>query len=144
MHRARHAMPVRLLLPALAGALLAGCASVSGSEQRLLDETLESYASVIRWGNIEEALSFVDPATLKAHPVSKLDLARFHQVQVTAYNAQAPRHVGEHEVRQAVEIGLVNVNTQDARAIIDTQLWRFDPQAKRWWLESGLPDITTR
>ena len=137
-------MPVRLPLLALVAALLAGCATVSGNEQKLLEETLDSYAAVIRWGKIEQATSFVDPATLKAHPVTKLDLARYHQVQVTAYNAQPPRPVGEHEVRQAVEIGLVNVNTQSARAIIDTQLWRFDPAAKRWWLVSGLPDITAR
>jgi hypothetical protein len=144
MRHASQSRSFRLPLPALVAALLAGCASIAGNEQKLLEETLESYASVIRWGNIEEAMSFVDPATLKAHPVSKLDLARYHQVQVTAYNAQPPRHVGEHEVRQAVEIGLVNVNTQSARAIIDTQLWRYDAQAKRWWLETGLPDITAR
>jgi hypothetical protein len=136
-------MPVRPI--ALAGALLiGGCAAVSGNEQKLLDETLESYASVIRWGNIQEAVSFVDPQTLKAHPVSDLDMQRFAQVRIVSYDAQPVRHVGEHEVRQAVEIGLVNNNTQAARAVVDTQLWRWDAEKKRWWLVSGLPDITSR
>jgi len=137
-------MAHRFPLPALAAALLAGCASVSGNEQKLLDATLDNYAAMIRWGNIEEAVAFVDPASLKATPVTKLDLARYHQVQVTSYNARPALPVGEHEIRQIVEIGLVNVNTQTARAIVDSQLWRFDPKAGRWWLESGLPDITTR
>jgi hypothetical protein len=141
-------MPIRLPLPAtlvaMLAALLGGCAAVSKSEQNLLEDTLETYSSVIRWGNFEEAVTFVDPETLKAHPVSKLDLERYHQVQVTAYNAQPARSTGEHEVRQMVEIGLVNVNTQSARSIIDRQTWRFDDKAKRWWLVSGLPDITAR
>jgi hypothetical protein len=88
-----HAMPGRLYLivVALAFAALAGCAAVSKGEERLLDETLETYASVIRWGNFEEAASFVDPETLKAHPISPVALERYHQVQVTAYNEQPIR-----------------------------------------------------
>jgi len=139
-----HAMPGRLYLivVALAFAALAGCAAVSKGEERLLDETLETYASVIRWGNFEEAASFVDPETLKAHPISPVALERYHQVQVTAYNEQPIRHVGEHEVQQLVEIGLVNVNTQSARSFVDKQVWHFDEKERRWWLVSGLPDIT--
>ena len=135
-------MPGRLPLLVLAIAALAGCAAVSKSEERLLEETLESYSAVIRWGNFEEAMSFVDPEVLKTHPVSTLDLERYHQVQVTAYNEQPLRHVGEHEVQQAVEIGLVNVNTQSARSVIDRPRWHFDTTGKRWWMVSGLPDIT--
>jgi len=135
-------MPGRLSLLVLAFAAVAGCAAVSKGEERLLEETLESYSAVIRWGNFDEAVSFVDPETIKAHPVSALDLQRYHQVQVTAYNEQPLRHVGDHEVQQAVEIGLVNVNTQAARSVIDRQHWRFDEKAKHWWLVSGLPDIT--
>jgi hypothetical protein len=136
-------MSLRLSLIACL-ALLGACASVTKNEQTLLDETLESYASVIRWGNVKEAISFVDPKTLQEHPVTELDLQRFAQVRVVSYDAQPPRHVGEHDVRQAVEIGLVNNNTQAARAVVDTQLWRYDTAAKRWWLVSGLPDITNR
>jgi hypothetical protein len=136
-------MPGRLSLLVFAVAALTGCAAVSKGEERLLEETLESYSAVIRWGNFDEAVSFVDPETIKAHPLSTLDLQRYHQVQVTAYNEQPLRHVGEHGVQQLVEIGLVNVNTQAARSVIDHQVWRFDEKAKRWWLVSGLPDITT-
>ena len=135
-------MPRLPSLLVFAVAALSGCGAVSKSQERLLEETLESYSAVIRWGTFEEALAFVDPETLKSHPVSKLDLERYHQVQVTAYNEQPVRPVGDHDVQQAVEIGLVNVNTQSARSIIDRQLWRFDEKAKRWWLVSGLPDIT--
>jgi hypothetical protein len=135
-------MQKRLAVMVFAAAALAGCAAVSKSDEKLLEETLETYAAVIRWGNFDEAAAFVDPETLKTHPISTLDLQRYHQVQVTVYTEQPVRHVGEHDVLQVVEIGLVNINTQAARAIIDKQLWRFDAKAKRWWLVSGLPDIT--
>lgn len=137
-------MSIRLPLLAMLAALVGGCAAVSKSEQNLLEDTLDTYASVIRWSNFDEAVTFIDPAALKAHPISKLDLERFNQVRVTTYNAQPARNTGEHEARQIVEIGLVNVNTQSARSIVDRQTWRFDEKEKRWWLVSGLPDITAR
>jgi hypothetical protein len=134
-------MPIRLLT-ALILALACTGAAIGKSRDKLLEETLALYASVIRWGNIEQAVEFIDPETLKAHPVSDLDLQRFHQVRVVEYNDQPPRSIGEDRVRQVVEIGLVNNNTQVARSVIDTQVWRWDGKAKRWWLVSGLPDIT--
>ena len=53
---------------------LAGCAT-SKADQKLLTSTLESYAGAMRWGNFEDALAFVDPETLKAHPLTNLDMA---------------------------------------------------------------------
>ena len=67
---------------------------------------------------------------------------RYHQVQVTAYNDQPAAPLGPDEVAQTVEIGLVNVNTQAARSIVDHQVWRYDEKEKRWWLTTGLPNIT--
>ena len=135
-------MSLRLSILTVALALLTGCAAAGKSDEKLLEETLESYAAIIRWGNFEQALSFVDPETLKAHPLSELDLQRYHQFQVTLYNDQPARHVAPDQVRQLVEIGIVNVNTQAARSVIDTQVWRYDAKGRRWWLMSGLPDIT--
>jgi hypothetical protein len=122
-------------------ALVAGCAAL-GTKNDLLTSTLDSYAATIRWGNFEDAASFVDPEMLKAQPLGAVDLARFAQVRVTGYNAQPLRPNGDNEVRQTVEIELVNNNTQSLRAIVDRQVWRYDEKAKRWWLVSGLPDIT--
>jgi hypothetical protein len=128
---------------AIALLALAGCFPAKNNAL-LLDDTLSSYASAIRWGDIEGALSFIDPEVLKAHPVTKLDLERYHQVQITTYNDQPPVRINDLEVRQIVEIGLVNTNTQAARSIVDKQVWRLDEKANRWWLMSGLPDITAR
>lgn len=136
-------LPTRILMTLVACLTLFGAdAALAGSKERALDNTLRTYAATIRWGDIERAQEFLDPAWRQAHPLSALDLARYRQVRVTGYNEQGPQPVGKNEVRQVVEIGLANVNTQVARSIIDRQVWRWDEKAKRWWLTSGLPDIT--
>jgi hypothetical protein len=125
----------------LATLLCAGCAT--DQRNQALTSTLNAYASTLRWGDFQSALQFVDPALREAHPPSALDMARYQQVRVTGYDdGQGPLPGGENEVRQLVQIGLANVNTQTERTVIDRQTWRYDPQTKRWWLTSGLPDIT--
>lgn len=137
----RHHKP--LFLSATLATLLASCASnPMHSKDDILTETLRSYGATIRWGDVARAQAFIDPKVLAERPPSQLDLARFEQVRITGYSEQTPVPVGENEVRQVVEIGLVNVNTQAARSVVDRQTWRYDEATKHWWLTTGLPDIT--
>lgn len=131
----------RYVCLALITAALGAC-STPGTKSDLLENTLQSYAAVIRWGNFEDAVSYVDPATLQAHPLTELDLQRYAQIRVSGYTEQPRRASGDNEVRQTVEITLANNNTLAVRSIIDRQVWRYDEKAKRWWLVTGLPDIT--
>jgi len=133
----------RYLLPLLALIALscAGCAT--DQRNQALITTLNGYANTLRWADFQSAQQFVDPKVREAHPLTSLDLARFQQVRVTGYDEGAgPVPDGENQVRQVVQISLVNLNTQSERTVIDRQSWRYDPQTKRWWLMSGLPDIT--
>lgn len=122
--------------------LMAACATGSGSRERSLDDTLRTYAATIRWGDIAQAESFIDPVHRAANPLTELDLERFRQVKFTNYNERPAVAVSPDEVRQSVEIGVVNVNTQAARTLIDQQVWRYDADAKRWLLSSGLPNLS--
>lgn len=125
--------------------LCTGCTNISAqSETRALDLTLVAYANALRWGGWDQALAFVDPDTRKEHPLSSLDMERYKQVRIASYTEQPPVPVGEHKVRQVVQIGLININTQTERGIVDTQLWRYDEAKKHWYLMTGLPDITQR
>lgn len=125
----------------LVATTFAACAA-PGSKRDLLETTLQNYAAVIRWGNFEEAMAFVDPATAQAHPLTPLDLQRYGQVRVSGYAEQPMRPSGENEVRQTVEITLSNNNNMSVRSFLDRQVWRYDEKNKHWWLVSGLPDIT--
>jgi len=133
----------RYLLPLLAllALLCAGCAT--DQRNQALITTLNAYANTLRWADFQSAQQFVDPKVREANPLSSLDMARFQQVRVTGYDEGAgPVPDGQNQVRQVVQISLVNLNTQSERTVIDRQSWRYDPEKKRWWLTSGLPDIT--
>lgn len=135
----------RPLIGLLLCTLLAACATEKmRSRQTVLDETLRSYAATIRWGDIERAQAFLDPKVRETAAPSALDLARYRQVAISGYNEQPLTPVGDDEVHQLVQIELVNVNTQSARSILDRQIWRYDEASNRWWLVSGLPDISRK
>ncbi len=133
-------MPVRSRFLLLAAVLLvAGCAS--HTKETALDQTLDGYASTIRWGDIPSALQYVNPEVLKTSPPSELQMARYQHVRVSGYETNGPQPVSETEVHQRVVIGLINVHTQTQRDVIDNQVWKYNSETERWWLESGLPNI---
>ena len=143
-------MSVRSVIAAvLSASLLVACSTnpieKMKNKETVLEDTLKLYASTIRWGeDISQGLGFIDPVYLKAHPTSDLDLARYKQVRVTGYDDAPAAPINENEVRQVVQISFINVNTQTMRSVVDNQVWRYDESAKRWWLTTGLPDITHR
>jgi outer membrane murein-binding lipoprotein Lpp len=129
------------ILAVLSVLLLAGCATKTRSDA--LTTTLKAYGSTVRWGDFQSAAQFIDPAVRAAHPLSPLELARYRQVRVSEYDDGAgPVPSGDFDVQQTVLIGLVNIHTQSERSVVDHQTWHYDEKAKRWWLTSGLPDIT--
>lgn len=129
------------LLAVLTVLLLGGCATNQRSD--LLTDTLTAYGSTVRWGDLSSAAQFIEPKQREAHPLSKLDEARYEQVKVSEYDAGAgPVPDGENKVQQTVHISLINVHTQSERSIVDHQTWQYDEKTKHWWLISGLPDIT--
>jgi len=133
------------LLVAASMLVLGACASTTmRSKANLLDEALRGYAATIRWGDVAQAQAFIEPKRLAERPPSTLDLERFRQVRITGYTVQSTQPVGEDEVRQVVQVDLVNVNTQVARSVVDHEVWKYDEAAGRWWLTTGLPDISRR
>lgn len=135
--------PVRLLALLLIGLMLSACSSL-GSQRNPRDQILYSYVSAVRWSDFDTALNFVDPAVRLANPISDLERERYKQFQVAGYDVKSGSEPAEGLYEQVVEIRLVNRNTQTERIITDRQLWRWDPEAKRWWLMSGLPDLSPR
>lgn len=132
-----------IVVPLLALVLFAGTA-VAGKREKVLDSTLAEYAATLRWGNFEAGMAYIDPAVLAERPVSSLDLERYRQVRVSYYHPSDPVAVGKEQMRVVAEIGVINEHSQAERVVIDRQLWRWDAKGKRWWLMSGLPDITRK
>jgi len=135
--------PVRLLALLLIVLMLSACGSM-GSQRNPRDQVLYSYVSAVRWSDFDTALNFVDPAVRLANPISDLERERYKQFQVAGYDVKSFSEPAEGLYEQVVEIRLVNRNTQTERVVTDRQRWRWDPEAKRWWLMSGLPDLSPR
>ena len=78
------------------------------------------------------------------------DLARLDGVDTTPYRAQVQvsRYLegpGSFDAQgrflQTVQIEIIDRSSQSVRTIVDQQVWRHDPEALTWWLESGLPEL---
>lgn len=132
---------VLLLALLLAPLALAGCATKKHSRD-LLQIALYDYAGAIRWNNFAGAVDFLDPDVLTKKPLDPLALKRYEQIQVTGYTVQGGGAPSEATFEQAVEIRFINRHTQAENAILDRQRWRYDEEQRRWWLVTGLPDIT--
>ena len=132
--------PLRLLL-VLLPMLLAACATQKHSRD-LLQVTLYDYESAVRWGDFGGAARFLDPESPASKRTGPVDMQRYEQVQITGYYDQAGAQDSETTYRQSVEIRMINRHTQAERSVLDHQSWRYDAEARRWLLTSGLPDIT--
>lgn len=134
--------PMRLtanLLLALCLVALAGTA-MAGKKRGGLDKNQYAYSAAIRWGDFEGAWTMVDPDVRKEKPMSDVDFSRFEQIQVTGYRDLASMPgPGGTELRE-VQIDVVNRNTLSQRRVRYTEVWRYDPEVKTWWI-AALPDF---
>jgi hypothetical protein len=129
----------RVACSCLLALLLAACAS--SSQGNALDRVQYAYSAAIRWGDFEGAWQLVDPEYRDAHPLTDIELARYEQVQVTAYRDLASTGAAEGVAMREIEIGIVNRHTLVERNVRYTERWRYDPEAGTWWLAVGLPDF---
>ncbi len=136
--RAMHTI-CRLAIAACMLGLLAACASL-GPQADALEKAQYAYSAAIRWGDIEGAWTLVDPEYRQANPMTDLAFERYKQVQVTGYRDLAAQ-VGEGTAAREIELGVVNRHTMRTRSIRYTERWRYDAEAKTWWLTVGLPDF---
>jgi len=136
-------MLLRLMLSLVCAFLVAGCATSIGNRSKL-DSALYTYQSTIRWGDLSGAMAFVDPELREKLQPTPLQQQRMQQLQVTGYYVQGTEQPAEDELRQVVEIRVVNRHTQVERSVIDRQVWKWNRKDDAWWLVSGLPDFSPR
>lgn len=124
------------------GLLAAFIAPVEASRQRgKLEETQNAYAAAIRWGDFENAASFLEPVYAQEHPLTEFDLGRYEQVQVSGYREVTVNAEPDGTVVRSIEVRIINKHTQAERTLRYRERWRWDAEAKRWWLVGGLPDF---
>jgi hypothetical protein len=106
-----------------------------------LTEVQDAYAASVRWGDFENAWQAVDPAYRQEHPMTDLEFERYQQVQISGYRDISRRSGPEGTVERQIELRVINKHTMAERTLRYLERWRWDPEAKRWWLVVGLPDL---
>ena len=134
-------LPLATVLIALASALMMGCAT--HKQEKTLDLILAEYEKSIRWSQWDAAVEFLAPEFLETNAPTPLDLDRLRLFRVTAYEIRSAVPFDEGQgFRQTVEIRMFNRNQAIERTIRDVQEWKYDASLERWFLHSGLPDVT--
>lgn len=135
-------LPVTIMLGLL---LLAGApaadAQSTRKQARQLELTQSAYANAIRWGQFEEAWQLVDPRYREANPMTELAMERYQQVQVSGYADRSSQGAEDGSVVRNVDLRVINKHTMSERGLRYQETWRWDPEARRWWLAAGLPDF---
>jgi len=106
-----------------------------------LTEVQDAFAASVRWGDFENAWQAVDPAYREEHPMTDLEFERYQQVQISGYRDISRRSGPEGTIERQIELRVINKHTMAERTLRYLERWRWDPEAKRWWLVVGLPDL---
>ena len=137
-------MPFRVVLSALLALLLAlpaAAQALSRGQRNQLQQMQDNYAAAIRWGEFEQAWQLVDPDYRQAHPLSDLELQRYAQVQVSGYRDVGSSSDADGHVVRTIDLRGINRLTMAERSLRYQERWRWDAEAKRWWVADGLPDL---
>lgn len=130
-----------LLLACLLPAALPADAAGKRKQAAQLEKMQSAFSSAMRWGEIEQAWQLVDPAYRQANPLTGLALERYQQVQISGYADRNSSVAENGDVLRNIELRVINKHTMAERTLRHREEWRWDPQAKRWWLVNGLPDL---
>ncbi len=132
---------MRLIARLLVAVMLVSVAGTTLARKRgNLDRDQYAFSAAIRWGDFEGAWTMVDPKVRKEKPMSDVDFSRFEQIQVTGYRDLASMPGPDGTVLREIQIEMVNRNTLTQRRVRFTERWRYDADAKTWWV-AGLPDF---
>lgn len=115
--------------------LLTACSHDLGLMKQ--DETLTGYETAVRFGLWEKAAQYQQPGRHLER-----DIARLRGYHVTGYEVRhQDRPSSGNVLLQTVEIRYLRPDELSERSMIDRQVWRFDADRDRWWLETDLPNL---
>jgi hypothetical protein len=126
-----------LLTLGLVALLLSGCASYNNRLQaQSFAESARAYGLAIQWSEYDAAVNFLET------PPPPEDLARLKTFKVTAYEIRKVKFLDDmSRADQTVAIRYYKIDELIERSVVDQQTWVYHPQAKFWYLQSGLPQL---
>ena len=128
-------------LALLAGVLLPTACSTGGGKGEALQRAQYAWSAAIRWGDFEGAWNLVDPEYREQHPLTDIQLERYAQIQVSHYRDVGSQQAADGTAQREIDIGVINRHTMAERGMRYRESWRWDEQARTWWITGGLPDF---
>ena len=133
----------KALILALALVLLPApiAAKSTWRSEKALQENLRDYGLAVRWNDFEAAADALDPTLVQGERFSEQQEEYYKAFQISGYQLKSSAMLDPLTYSQRVELRIIDRDTQTERIKTDRQNWRYDAQAKRWWLTSGLPKL---
>jgi hypothetical protein len=133
----------KALILALALVLLPApiAAKSTWRSEKALQENLRDYGLAVRWNDFEAAAEALDPTLVQGERFSEQQEEYYKVFQISGYQLKSSAMLDPLTYSQRVELRIIDRDTQTERIKTDRQNWRYDAQAKRWWLTSGLPKL---
>ncbi len=119
--------------------ILCGCSSVQERKQLgMLGERTRAYGKMLRWGQYEDAASM--RRAREGGELKSIDTDPFKEIRVTSYRV-IRSELGEDRKEAAVSATIDFYHERQNRltTLHDQQLWWYDEQRKKWYLEDDLP-----
>ena len=132
-------IPVYLPLWILA-MLITACGSVPERiAKEKFSQIARSYELSITWSEFEAAATHLKPESDDAEPP---DFEQLKNIEVSRYRIKRVALSNDREeITQVVEIEYFHKDKMIVKTIVNTQIWKYDAQLKRWFLTNGLPDF---
>ena len=136
MRNRSHRILSSIFLFALA-AMLAGCQPIRDVRQKkLYSELSQTFRKAVLWSDFEYASEFLAEGYKKNEKIDPI----YNEIKVTAFEEK--RMVVDPEINtieQIVDIHYYWVDRMVEKTITEHLIWEWDPEAKKWFLISGLP-----
>ena len=115
-----------------------GCAN-SGGQRKLetLDDAIRNYSYALRWGRIDDAVAY---HSNEEGSRAEIDVTIMKSIRVTGFATKA-RIINPEQTEATVTSELTYYNDQYAtlRTMEYTQHWWYEPDTKKWYLDSEFP-----
>ncbi len=121
--------------------LLSACGTLP--KERKQEETLNLFHQTLRFSEYDGLVGFMDTEYLEENPITRLELSRLKQFQISGYKVRSVVASEDGEtLNQVIELSMYNRRTATERRVLYHEIWRWHEDLDAWRLHSGLPKVT--
>ena len=104
-----------------------------------LNTATNTFRKLIRWGYYDQAAKYIRARDGSQTPPDLVEAGRFKVTHYTVTSTLISDDKQDAEVVATIEY--YEVESGVAKTIRDQQHWWLEPEEKRWYLSTGLPDF---